>query len=281
MTTSMSRHEWLEYTLRLFHPKKIVGQYPGGLSDEAIATLIGTDITTYQNVQASLQSRVRQAAEELLSDTQFAALVDQIPFATGAKVVGFGSSTTDDLFSWFELLRTIFALRRPQDNIRFVNAGLSGDTTTQEISRMGNVISQRPDWIICHISSNDGRRHGISPTKVLVSPEETEKNLLMLRHYAASLTKARWIWMTPTALIEERIATFPTFKFGLITFTNEDSARITEAVLKQPDPVVNLWDLFGHPADPSLVFLDGLHPDLPGHQRILQTLVRDLVKNFA
>ncbi len=280
MAISLSQRDLLEYVIQFTHFEKILAIYPG-VNDTTIATLLGTDVATYLAIRESFQARVREAADELLADPEFAALVDRVPFVAGSKIVGFGSSTTDSLVSWFELLRAVFEQRRPQDALRFVNAGISGDTTTHEIIRFINVVNERPDWIICHISSNDGRRHGISPTKPLVSPEETEKNLVMLRHFATSQTQAKWIWMTPTRLIEEKIADFPLFGMGQVKFYNEDSARVAEAVLKQPDPAVNLWDLFGQPADPELLILDGLHPSLKGNQRILQALIQDLVKNFA
>lgn len=279
MATHTLPDNLLEYSIRFTHLKKTLA--PLSVDDTMIATMLGTDLATYYEIQRTFQARVHQAAKELLADPAFAKLVDRVPFAAGSKVIGFGSSSTDDSQSWFEMLRTVFELRRPQDEIRFVNAGISGDTTTHEISRFSTVVSEQPDWIICHISSNDGRRHGISPTKPLVSPEETEKNLVMLRHFAASQTRAKWIWMTPTPLLEERMTAFPLFALGQTMFYNKDSARIAEAVRKQPDPVVNLWDLFGHPANPELVYQDGLHPSLKGHQRILQALVNDLVKNFS
>jgi lysophospholipase L1-like esterase len=204
-----------------------------------------------------------------------------VPFAAGAKVVGFGSSSTDDLLSWFALLRAVFALRRPQDGIRFVNLGISGDATTHELARFNAAVVEQPDWIICHISSNDGRRHGPVPNKPLVSPEETEKNLVALRRYAANQTSAKWLWMTPTSLIEEKIAANPLLAIGQVMFYNADSALVAETILKQPDPAVNLWELFGHPADPDFVSWDGLHPSLKGYQRILQALVKGLVEHFA
>jgi lysophospholipase L1-like esterase len=279
MATQMTSRDFLEYLIQLIHPEKTLPPF-ARVNAAMIASMLGTDEKTYQEIKAGLQARVHQAAEELLSDHEFTGLVDRIPFTNGAKVVGFGSSSTDDLLSWFEILRVIFKLRRPQDSIRFINAGVSGDTTTHEIARFNAVVNEQPEWIICHISSNDGRRHGNSPIKPLVSVEETEKNLVMLRHFAASQTKAKWIWMTPTRLIEEKIATFPGFTVGQVMFYNEDSARIAEAVLKQPDPAVNLWELFGQPVNPELVSFDGLHPSLAGYKRIVQALVQELVKNF-
>jgi acyl-CoA thioesterase I len=222
MATPLSPDGLLEYAIQLMHLEKTLTRFPG-VNDAVIATMLGIDVTTYHGIQEGFQDSVRQAAGKLLADPEFAKLVDRVPFAAGSKVVGFGESTTDDLHSWFEILRAVFELRRSQDGIRFVNAGISGDTTTHEIARFSAVVKEQPDWIICHISSNDGRRHGISPTKTLVSPEETEKNLIMLRHFAASQTKAKWIWMTPTPLIEEKIAAFPLFALGQVMFYNEDS----------------------------------------------------------
>lgn len=276
----LTSRDILEYSIRFIHPEKIFPLFPG-MNDETIAAMRGIDVTLYRKIVGDFRDQARHAAEELLSDAEFAALVDHIPFAPGAKVVGFGSSTTDDLVSWLELLRSVFELRRSQDGVRFVNAGISGESTTHEIARFAAVVHEQPDWIICHISANDGRRHGTSPTKPLVSPEETEKNLVMLRHFAASQTNARWLWMTPTPLIEEHIAAWPLFTMGQVMFYNADNAQVADIVRNQSDPAVNLWDAFGHPADPALVYLDGLHPSLAGQMRILRTLVADLIKYFA
>ena len=278
--TPLTSRDILEYSIRFIHPEKIFPLFPG-MNDETIAAMRGINVALYREIVGNFRDQVRQAAQELLGDAEFAALVDRMPFVRGAKVVGFGSSTTDDLCSWLELLRAVFELRRPQDGMHFVNAGISGDSTTHEIARFAAVVNEQPDWIICHISANDGRRHGISPTRPLVSPEETEKNLLMLRHLAASQTSARWLWMTPTPLIEERIAAWPLFTIGQVMFYNADNARVVDLVRKQPDPVVNLWNAFGHPAAPELLYLDGLHPSLAGQIRILRTLVAGIVQHFA
>lgn len=280
MTTPITQRTLLEYTIRLMHLEKTLALLPG-VNDTVVATLLGTDLATYHEIQEGLRAQVLQTARDLLADNAFAALVDRLPFAPGAKVIGFGSSTTDDSLSWLELLRAVMEQRRPQDRVRFINAGVSGDTTTHEIARMNTVTSEHPDWIICHISSNDGRRHGTSPIKPLVSPEETAKNLVMLRHFASSQTTARWVWMTPTPLLEERVAEFPLFQASQVRFFSQDTARIVDLVLKQPDPVVNLWELFGQPTDPELVFWDGLHPSLQGQKRILRALVSKLVARFS
>src|ERR1700730_12381136 len=211
--TKLSRRELLEYTIQFTHFEKTLAQWPG-MSDTVSATLFGIDVDMYHEIKASFTRNARQAAEELLNDEELAARVDRIPFAAGSKVVAVGSSATADYQSWFEILRHIFELRRPQDDIRFVNAGVSGDTTAHLMIRFLSVVRERPDWVIFHINANDARRHGLSPTKCLVSVEETEKNLEMLRHYVSSQTSAKWLWMTPTGVIEKRIVEFPTLSAG-------------------------------------------------------------------
>lgn len=272
---NFSKREMLEYMLQFAHLEKILAVLPV-VNDDTCAAHFGIDVATYREINEQFVARSRGAAQEMLADPEFAYLVDRVPFGKGEKIIGFGSSSTDSSQSWFEILRHVFELRRPQGEIRFVNAGLSNDSTNHLIARFIDVVREQPDWIICQVSSNDARRHGPSPTKTLVSPEETEKNLRMLRHFAASQTSARWLWMTPTSIIEERIAANPLLVSSQATFLSEDVARITDAVLKQPDPVVNLWPLFGHPADHDLVLWDGIHPSLAGHMRTVQALISQL-----
>ena len=277
--TKLSRRELLEYTIQFTHFEKTLAQWPG-MNDTVSATLFGIDVDMYHEIKASFTANARQAAEELLNDEELAARVDRIPFAAGSKVVAVGSSATADYQSWFEILRHIFELRRPQDDIRFVNAGVSGDTTAHLMIRFLSVVRERPDWVIFHINANDARRHGLSPTKCLVSVEETEKNLEMLRHYVSSQTNAKWLWMTPTGVIEERIVEFPTLSAGQVTFHNDDLAAITNLLLKQPEPVVNLMQRLGQPIDPVLMLLDGLHPSIEGQKVIVDALIKQLDKDF-
>jgi len=206
----------------------------------------------------------------------FAAQVDRLPFRRGDVVVGLGDSITDDDQSWLEILRHLLEIRRPQDDIKVVNAGVSGDTTSQMITRFLDVVLDEPDWIICMAGTNDARLHGQSPTKVLVSVEETEKNLAMLRNFAATQTTARWVWMTPATVIEEQIADHWFFWAFEQRWRNEDLAAIADVVRRQPEPVVDLQAVFGVPADPTLLLPDGLHPSLAGQKAIVTVLVETL-----
>jgi acyl-CoA thioesterase I len=167
-------------------------------------------------------------------------------------------------------------LRRGTDGIKVINAGVSGDTTSQIISRFLGVALQQPDWVICNAGTNDARLHGTSPTKVLVSPEETEKNLKMLRSFAATQTSARWVWMTPATVIEDKIAAFWFLPPYQMMIKNKDLVAVAEVVRRQPDPVVDVQAVFGLPPSPELLLFDGLHPSLVGQKVIVKALVERL-----
>jgi lysophospholipase L1-like esterase len=97
----------------------------------------------------------------------------------------------------------ILAARRPADEITVVLSAVSGDATTHGLVRFGEVVAANPDWILFFIGVNDARTQGPKPTKTLVDHRETARNLVELRNRASQETKARRLWITPPAVIEE------------------------------------------------------------------------------
>lgn len=258
--------------IQFFHPNK---DWPE-LDEAAIAPLFGVDIATYRSIKGRFEERAYEAASVLLRDSTIAVGVDRLPFKPGATVVGLGDSITDDLQSWLEILRHLLALRRPQDNITIVNAGISGNTTAQIISRFLSIVQHQPDWIICMVGTNDARCHGHSAIKTLVSLEETVKNLQALRNFAASQTTAHWIWMTPPPVIEEQIAADWFLAPHQVRWSNMDLVAIADAMHQLTDPVVDLQTIFGNPTNPDLLLADGLHPSLAGQKAIVTALIEQL-----
>jgi acyl-CoA thioesterase-1 len=267
------------YVLQFQHKEKTLGQIPG-VNDATIAALWGIDPATYRETRDRFAARAARAARDLLADPELAARVDRLPFAPGDTVVGLGDSITDDDQSWLEILRHLLARRGPQDGIAVLNEGVSGDTTSQMISRFLDVVLDEPDWILCMAGTNDARLHGQSPTKVLVSLEETAKNLHMLRRFGAARTTARWVWMTPATVIERQIARDWFLSAFELRWRNEDLAAIAAAVAEvaraHGDPLVDLQAVFGLPPDRKLLLPDGLHPSLQGQKAIVSALVDTL-----
>ena len=266
-----------ERMLQFFHYEKLLATMPG-LSEGLLASLNGFSLDDYRATRAGFAGQARAAAQELLADGDFAALVDRLPFAPGALVAAIGDSITDDLQSWLEILRHLLDLRRPDDKVQFINAGISGETTMQLLARFFAVADRDPAWILCFAGTNDARRHGRQPQKTLVSPDETERNLRELRHLGATQTNARWLWVTPATVVEEQIAADPFLSGRQVIWRNDDLRVTADAVRRQPDPHVDLQPLFGTPADPGLLLSDGLHPNLAGQKVIVRAVVEGLAK---
>lgn len=271
----LSRAE-IEEEVRYHHPEKTLAGLPTRpeVRDAMIAPFFRTDTGTYRDIKASFAERARQCARELLRDSRFAALVDRLPFEPRTTVVGLGDSITDDLLSWFEILRHLLDERRPESGIQLVNAGISGDTTSGLLGRILDVLESDPAWILTLIGTNDVPFVREPPTKSLVSLQETGENLRALRDLARS-RGARLAWMTPPPAIEERMAETPS---GLPVWSNANLAEVGRLMreVAGEDPLVDLWEVFGDPPNPDLLLPDGLHPSLAGQRTTAVALVERL-----
>ena len=262
--------------IRMQHPEKML-KFVRGFQDETLATLYGIpDTETFLRLKNSLQRQTKEAASQLLEDPAFADRVDQLPFRQGETIVGLGESTTDDLLSWFEILRQLLELRRPQDSIRLVNEGLSGHTSSQLLGRINGTMAHDPDWVLCMIGGNDALRFGTEPSPTQVSIGETSRNLAEIRRLAQARGNPRWVWITPTTINAERVEAFPPFQQGGIRCRNEDIVAVGDVMRDQSDPVVDTQADFGLPANAAWMEADGLHPSLAGHQVIVTLLVQEL-----
>lgn len=255
------------------HLEKIYFYIPPFADDAFVAQIHGIDVETYLAIRADFEAAAHGAAMALLADDTFAAKVDALPFPPGSMVAAIGSSTTDDLQSWFEILRHLVTMQRPDDGIQFVNAGISGQTSTDALGRATQVAAQQPDWVFCLLAPNDVWRFGSDPTKTLVSVEETEKNLAEIRRIVVSETAASWAWITNAPVDETRMREFPGMT---IDNPNADLDRINDFMLAQPEPVVDTNTAFGDPSGSDLIMPDGLHPSLAGQAVIAKTVVETL-----
>ncbi len=268
--------QWNPGVLRWVHPEKDYFFLPGFADDTLRAAVHGLDVETYQAIRASFDDAARGAAEALLADETFAERVDRLPFSPDAPVIAIGDSRTDDLQAWFEILRHLVEVRRPQGRIQLVNAAVSAHTTTQAFGPVNRAVAQRPDWIFCYHGGNDVTRFGSEATKTQVSIEETEKNLTELRRLASAETGLRWVWMTQTPIDEPRMEGTPEFRFGQVAWRNADIEKINAFLSRQSDPVVDLHAAFGDPVSSPLLGPDGVHASLAGHALIAKTVVERL-----
>jgi acyl-CoA thioesterase-1 len=267
--------EMAERLIRFQHPEKVLG-YLGGLDDDRLATLFGLDLGTYQQLRRSHHEQARRAAADLLDDPAFAKTVDQLPFRPNQRVVAIGESTTDDLLSWFEILRHLLNLRRPTDGITLTNMAVSGQTSTQALTTLPGLFFHRPDWVLCMLGGNDAQRLGSTDGPTLVSLTETERNLRALHDLAIQHTGARWVWLTPTTVDETRVAAYQPFQRAGITWTNSDINAIGQILTAHPEPTLDTRPILAPQTADQFHLDDGLHLSLAGQQAVAAALVHTL-----
>jgi len=269
--------EQASWLVKVFQPERSVASLPGGwagLAESTRAALLGLAADVYATVHAGLVNGAKEAARELLADPAICAMVDRLPLNKGARVVAVGDSHTSDPQSWAVILGEMLSLRRPSDAISVVVTGVSGETTTHALIRIGDVIALKPDWILFLIGVNDARTQGPTPTKTIVEHHETAKNLAELQRRASQETNAQCLWITPPPVIEDRVAKhWALARFG-VRFRNEDIARVADAIRNLEAPHVDLFSALGEPPPPDLVTEDGLHFLRDGQKRIAREIVQ-------
>lgn len=261
--------------VQLMHLEKTYFYLPGFQDEGFLAGIFGIDVETYRAIKADFAAAARGAAGELLADSAFAAQVDRLPFGPGSRVAAIGASMTDDLQSWFEILRHLLDLRRPGDGIDLVNAGISGQNTSQALGQMATNLMEPPDRVFCLLGGNDAMWNNANSTKTEVAIEETQKNLAEMRHLAGE-TGTSWVWLTLPPVDEARVEAYPGFQFSGVRYRNADVAQVNAFLVRQPEPVVDLNTAFGDPVGSDLLGLDGVHPTLAGQIAIARAVVERL-----
>jgi acyl-CoA thioesterase-1 len=254
----------IQRLVRFQQPEKTLG-YLGPLEESRIAALFGLSTEAYLDLCRGFEDQVRDVAQALLARPGFAEAVDRLPFTSGLHIVALGESTTADRLSWFEMLRQLLALRRPEDRIKLTNLAVSGCTTTQALGQLPGLAFHRPDRVLCMLGVNDAQRQA-SGGPTLVSLTETERNLLALRDLAG----ARWTWLAPCTVDEERVDKYPHFQRAGISWANKDINPIADFLRAQPELTVEPRLDTSH-AD--LRVDDGVHLSIEGQQEVVVALV--------
>jgi acyl-CoA thioesterase-1 len=235
--------ELIQHALRYVHPEKLYSYFglpvPANVSGVA-ARAFGVSALLYLPARQQVERQARETARQMLKEEHIAAQVDRLPFQPGNLVLAVGDSITDDLLSWFHLIQNLVTIRRRKEKIRFMNTAFSGDTTAHLLSRFLPIIQAGPQWIFCLAGTNDARRHGAQALKTDVSLDETVKNLNAMQHYALSILKTRWVWITPNPIHETLVARDEYFQVSGLTWQSSDLDAVAEAIRRQFDPVIDL-----------------------------------------
>jgi lysophospholipase L1-like esterase len=262
------------------HPEKVFDFLPG-MTAANLAALYGLDETAYVSLRDRFVRQARQAAEELLAEPPTAAAVDALTLAPGSTVAVIGESTSDAADSWCHILGQMLRLRRPDADIRLVNAAVSGYPTTMcQRVLCGVLLRHRPDWVVLSVGGNDVLRYGVGAEKPLVNIAETARNLAEMRRLVVN-SGARPVWMTLAGFDVARVASYPPLQAQQIWLRDADVVAVSDAIRAQArsgDTVVDLQDTFGRPLDPAMLQPDGIHPSAADQRAIARAFVWQLYR---
>lgn len=228
---------------------------------------------------SAIVRRVRQETVDhaiaLITDTEFLEALRRLRSGSDRLAVALGDSITADRGSWLSILSVAGSLTgRPMS---WINAGVSGDTTTHGLARFDlGVASYRPETVVILLGTNDARRSRLVPGPPLISPATTQENLRRLVEFARSAARTV-VLVTPPPIDP---ALLDVWQFELdATWRAEDLDTVADAVRRVAAEtgsiLVDLWPDFG--AAPEQLHLpDGLHPSAAGQRAIARRLVLTL-----
>lgn len=161
--------------------------------------------------------------------------------------------------------------RYPEFQLRFVNRGVSGDTTRHLLARwQRDVIAERPDWLSLKIGINDvWRGFGGNPQDAVPLPEYAA-NLRKLLDQIRAEMEARLILLTPYMIEADR--TQP-MRAEMDRYGEEVKVVAAEygAVLVDTQAAFN--EVLQH-TSPEDWAEDRIHPNGPGHAVIAIAFLR-------
>jgi lysophospholipase L1-like esterase len=247
------------------------------ISPSLESTILGISTTEIAAIRRELSSNVDEAVRELEQDSSIKQLIEAAKVRwTGKTILCLGDSITADWQSWAQIIA-----KSLEPAVLVVNAGRSGDTTGDLVSRFNAAVAPfDPDGVIVLAGTNDGRRYAAEPLATsglsaeATSDTETEKNYLVLEELIVK-RGAVGMWITPPPVIDSRIATHPGIRAAHARWSNEASARKASIVRSLFGGGQFAEDGFHSVDDPSeLMLADGLHPNLRGQLTIAKQALR-------
>lgn len=140
---------------------------------------------------------------------------------------------------------------------RVINAGISGETSSETLARLNRVLELKPAIVILEIGVNDGFQ-GLDPTVICRNIEKIVHNLK--KH--------------GVAVVLAGMRMFDNFRPGY----NATFAAIYPEVAKKHDLVLIPFFLEGVAGNPSLNRQDGIHPTAKGYRIVAETVYPYLLK---
>lgn len=249
--------------------------------DDAAASMFSTTPEQIRRYTAAVDRRVRLAAFEMLSSPDDAFAIDRLSLPEGGLVMAIGDSITTYRWGYARLLAAMLELRRPLDQLRFLNLAQSGYTSTHGLeTTYTQFLAHQPDWVLIKFGVNDCKQFGDPLARTLVSLDEYRANLAAIVAAFQRFTPARIILLSPTPVVESIVNSYPDFAPMRMTWDNRNLKACADAVgelaAQHGLTFVDLFSLFDPSPDPVYYLPDGLHPGPSGHKLMARRVLRVL-----
>lgn len=264
-----------KYLLQFLNLEKHFPLLPGIKNEESIAGLMGISVEELQNLRETFAENAKESALELLKEEDVIEWVDEVPFEKDDTIVAFGDSSTDDLQGWFEIFKNVLNITVEGADFKFINAGLSYNTTSEALRRMNrDVLSHEPDWVIVNLGTFDTIRPSFMKNRTLIPLSETWENLTTIEDAVETVTENPPVWITPTPIIPGLLDEMELFDFDI---NDQDLASVREVITGKKGYIVDpLGHRMGNPPEAWYFLSDGINPSLSGHTNTVKELLKSL-----
>lgn len=267
--------ELLKYVIQFLNLEKRFPLLPGTKKLKSVADFIGVPEDRLKSIREEFDENAKKAALELLKEDEFTERIQLLPFEKGDTILALGDSLTDDLQSWFEILRHMLEIAMPELKLKFINTGISGDTSFDALKRLDrDVLAENPDWVIVALGTNDAIRKNFAANRTLVSLTEFWENINTIDLAIEEIVENPVIWITPPPVITELMDDAPDNNAILY---EKDLIQYREVIAGKKGYIIDpLGQRMGQPAEAWNYLSDGMHPSLSGHVSTVKALLKGM-----
>jgi len=192
------------------------------------AALMGLEEEKLFSARIILAERIKLIVADLAKDEHLMKMVHELPFQDGDKVVAIGDSNTDDLGSWFYILKHLLEEHRKDVKLKWVNHAVSYDTSTDTLRKASRtILVEEGDWYICATGLFDCAKLDVMPGRPTVALAESWENLAAIEDVVDKVSENPMIWINPAPVNSTMQQSFTFFDF---TVENEDIQAFREVM---------------------------------------------------
>lgn len=267
-----------QFIVPFFHLKKRFPLMPASDLISAEANMLGLTKAELELSRQNLRNSAKQAALELLKEDEMTDLIDKLPFDGSETIAAIGDSYTEDSQGWFSILQEVLELSIDGADFNFINAGISGNTTTDTLRRLDrDVIVHEPDWVFVNVGTFDAQRLNIAPNRTLIPLSETWENLNTIQDALQEFVSNPLVWITPSKVVQELVSTHPLHEF---TIEAKDLEQVIEVVSGKNGIIIDpQGNRMGAKVEAWNFLSDGINHSLIGHINTVRELLKGLVRD--